>query len=302
MNISVSDSSAKDYILLVLLALIWGMSFSLIKVGVAQIGPISLAAGRLVVAAALLFAWLRFIKQTKLDCSWPSVFCYMVVGLFGNSIPFTLIGWAETTLDSSLVAMLMGCMPLVTIVLAHWFLQDERINLRSLVGIILGFLGLIVLLGFSVMQNADINGLALFAAMLAAMCYAGTTIFVRKFVTISGLQIATGATLAAALFSVILSGLFEAPMTMPWNINALMPLILLGIFPTALASLLYYYLVRRMGATRFSQINYIIPLFGGLIGIVFLNEQSHWQMWLALVLILFGIYMVHGARLKEVDS
>ncbi len=287
---------AIDYMLLVLVAAIWGTSFALIKVGVAEIGPATLAAGRIVIAAIALTIWLVAIKRVRLPLSKSAISAYVVIGLLGNALPFTLIGWSELTLDSAMVAVLMGVMPVFTIVMAHFFLEDEPFSLRALLGIGFGFSGLLVLLGFSVWQGTQYELVAQLIAVLASLCYASVTIFVRKFVTESGLEVATGALIAASIFALIIAFVFENPTQMGWNLRAVLPMTLLGLFPTALASVLYLHLVRRLGATRFAQINYIIPVFGSIVGFVFLGEQAHWRMWLALALVLTGIYLVHGAR------
>lgn len=285
-----------EYLLLVFVAAIWGLSFSLIKVGVAEIGPATLTAGRIMVAAVAMTIWLRFVQRIKLNLSFDSLVNYAVIGFFGNALPFTLIGWSEQTLDSSMVAIMMGVMPLFTIVMAHYYLDDEPFAARALSGIGLGFAGILVLLGFSMWHGVQNEVWAQITVLVASLCYAGVTIFVRLRVRASGVEVATGALIAASLFSLVLAFTFESPFELVWTTRALVPMVLLGLFPTALASVLYFRLVRNLGATRFAQINYIIPLFGGFVGFVFMGEEAHWRMWLSLALVLSGLYMVHGAR------
>ena len=285
-----------DYLLLLLVAAIWGTSFSMIKIGVTEIGPATLTAGRIIIAALALVIWLRFIRRIRLDLSAPAILSYAVIGLFGNALPFTLIGWSEQTLDSSLTAVLMGIMPLFTVIMAHYFLEDEPFSSRALTGIGLGFSGLLMLLGASAWNGADNELLAQITVLVASLSYAGVTIFVRRQVTASGIEVATGALIAGTIFAFIFAFTLENPTQMDWNLRAVIPMTLLGLFPTALASVLYFRLVRNLGATRFAQINYIIPVFGSIIGVFFMGEQTEWRMWMALALVLSGIFMVHGAR------
>ncbi len=286
----------KEYLLLLLLAAIWGTSYSMIKIGVTEIGPATLTAGRIFTAAVALTIWLVLVRRTRLDLTAHAIGCYAVIGLFGNALPFLLIGWSEQTLDSSLTAVLMGVMPLFTVVMAHFYLDDEPFSSRSMMGIALGFSGLLVLLGFSAWQGTGNELLAQITVLVASLFYAGVTIFVRRKVKASGVMVATGALVAATLFSLIFAFTLENPTEMNWSLRAVVPMTLLGLFPTALASVMYFRLVRSLGATRFAQINYIIPVFGSIIGVYWMAEQTEWRMWVALALVLSGIFLVHGAR------
>ena len=282
--------------MLLLIAAIWGTSYSMIKIGVGEIGPATLTAGRILIAALALLIWLVFFQRQRLDLSARAIICYAVIGLFGNALPFTLIGWSEQTLDSALTAILMGIMPLFTLVMAHYFLEDEPFTRRALAGIGLGFSGVLVLMGFSAFQGIGNELLAQAVVLIASLSYAGVTIFVRRYVTASGLVIATGALVAGSVFSLIFAFTLEDPGQMAWNLRAVLPMVMLGLFPTALASVLYFRLVRSLGATRFAQVNYIIPVFGSIIGVWFMGEQVELRMWVALGLVLSGIFLVHGAQ------
>lgn len=295
-NDLLNPSIAKEYLLLLMVAAIWGTSFGLIKVGVSEIGPFSLTAGRILIAALALSLWTAMNQSVKLDLSRPALLSYMVVGLFGNALPFALIGWSSQTLDSSMVAILMGIMPLFTLAMAHFFLEDEPFSARAIMGISLGFSGLLVLLGFSVWEESMAVVIAQSVVMVATLSYAGVTVYVRRYVTKSGIEMATGAMISASLFSITAAFVFENPSQMSWTPRAVVPMAMLGLFPTALASVLYFRLVRNLGATRFAQINYIIPVFGSIIGATFLDEQISLRMWAALILVLSGIFLVHGAR------
>ncbi len=259
-------------------------------------GPLTLVAGRIVLAAIMLLAWLCLIKRVKLDFSPLSLWHYLVVGVLGHSVPFALISWGEIYIDSSIAAILMGVMPIFTVILAHFFLRDERFKPLTLVGISFGFAGLLTLVGVSALQGKISNTLGEAAAIAGAVSYASVTIFVRRNVTQPTQQIATGAMVVAAAVSTALAFMFESPLAVPWNAQTLLPVAYLGLFPTALASLLYFHLVRRIGATSFSQVNYIIPLIGSLIGVLFMGEAISARIWVALFLILIGIALVRRAQ------
>ena len=285
-----------DYAVLFLLALIWGSSFGMIKVGVEHISPLTLVAGRVAIAALILYAWLRLVRRDKLELSAFSLWHYLVVGLLGHSIPFSLITWSETFIDSSVAAVLMGVMPIVTAVLAHFFLKDEPFDRLKLLGIAFGFGGLVTLLGTTALKGLGSHTVAQLVTVVAAISYASVTIYVRRYVQQSGLQIATGAMIVATITSTLIALTFESPLQLEWTVASIAPIFYLGVFPTAVASLLYFQLVRKIGATSFSQVNYIIPLVGSLIGVVFMGESPKLRMWLALCLILIGIALVRRAQ------
>ncbi len=285
-----------DYAVLFLLALIWGSSFGMIKVGVEHISPLTLVAGRVAIAALILYAWLRLVRRDELELSASSLWHYLVVGLLGHSIPFSLITWSETFIDSSVAAVLMGVMPIVTAVLAHFFLKDEPFDRLKLLGIAFGFGGLVTLLGTTALKGLGSHTVAQLVTVVAAISYASVTIYVRRHVQQSGLQIATGAMIVATITSTLIALTFESPLQLEWTVASIAPIFYLGVFPTAVASLLYFQLVRKIGATSFSQVNYIIPLVGSLIGVVFMGESPKLRMWLALCLILIGIALVRRAQ------
>ncbi len=285
-----------DYTLLLLVALIWSTSFSAIKIGVGEIGPATLAAGRITLAAVCLWLWLAVIKRQPLPFSLMTIRHYLFVGLLGNAVPFTLIGIGEVTISSSLAAILMGLMPLITFALAALFLQDEKFNLTSLFGVALGFSGLLILVGLSALDQLGGEVRAQLLVLLGAASYATVTIYVRLFVTLPGPQIATGAMVMASIGTLIYAFKVETPLEYGWSQTALAAVIYLGLIPTALASLLYFHLVRTLGATTFAQINYLIPIFGSLIGIIWMGEPIQWRIIISLTLILSGIAFVRWSH------
>ncbi|MEA3291905.1 MAG: DMT family transporter [Pseudomonadota bacterium] len=280
-----------DYLLLLTLALIWSSSFVLIKIGVGSIGPLSLTAGRLTIAAVLLALWL-YLRGERLPADRRSLGMFLFIGFFGNALPFTLIGWGELHVDSSLAAILMGIMPISTALLAHLFIPDEPFTPRVLAGMACGFGGLLVLVGVSVLEGLSGAVLAQLAILGGAISYSVTTVTVRLRAHLSGTKMATGAMLAGALLSVPAALLLEAPFSTTATSESLVSMLLLGLFPTALASVIYFRVVRNLGATTFSQLNYLIPVFGSLLGILLLGEQLEWKMIAALGLVLTGIALI----------
>ncbi len=286
----------KDYLLLLLLALIWSVSFLLIKIGVATIEPVTLTAVRMTIGAAVLVPCL-LIQKIGLPLNKRALWLYLVVGFMGNTMPFILISWGETRIDSSLAAILMGIMPIVTFVLAHYFIPDEPMTMRKVFGLCLGVGGLLTMVGWSVLAGAgSANLLGQLSVLAGAISYGITTVFVRTQPAFAGIQMATGALLAGAAIGIPLAFFLEEPLSMTPSIQSIQALVLLGVFPTALAALIYFRVLHRLGAMTFSQLNYIIPIFGSLWGVLLLGELLHARMLIALIFVLGGVYLIRSRR------
>ena len=285
--------SLRNFVILLLLSLIWGASFLFIKVAVATIPPFSVAFGRTALAAVLLYLVLRS-RGLKMPAWGPVWGTFLLMGLFNGAVPYTLITWAEIHIDSGLAAILNALMPLYTVLLAHLFTGDERLNWMKVVGIFLGFLGVVALIGPAALGGLGRHVLAQLAVMAAALCYAIAIIFGRRLREITPLVSATGQLFCAALLTLPMILLFDAPWTLSPSLISLGALSCLSLLGTALAYLLYYYLLRRIGSTNLSLVTYLLPITGVFWGALLLGERLHWSAFLALGLILAGIAGVNN--------
>ena len=202
-----------DYLFLLLLALIWSASFTLIKIGVSTIAPFTLTAARMLIAAMILSLCLA-VKKTKLPLNRRALLLYFMVGLIGNVLPFTFINWGEIYINSSLASIMIGAMPICTFVLAHYFLPDESMTMRKVFGLCLGFGGLLTIVGWSVLAGVgSAHVLGQLAVLVAAISYGITTVFVRSQQSFGGIEMATGATLVGSAIGIPLAFLFEDPLS-----------------------------------------------------------------------------------------
>ncbi len=285
----------KDLSLLLLLACIWSSSFVLIKVGVQTLPPLTLASGRMLLAALLLLAF-----AFRQGFAWPRELAvwrgFLVIGVVGNALPFTLIHRGELTVESGLTAILMGVMPIATAVLAHFFTRDEPLNRLRFAGVVMGLVGLLVLLGRDAVAGLGAHLSAEAAILCGALCYALTAVYVRRTAPPSGTLMAAGSLSVGALCLVPFALWLEQPWLLQPSAASLAAMLALGIFSTGLAALLFFHLIRQVGATYFSQVNYLIPVLGVGWGWALLAEQPTWQAWLALGCILTGVVLVNRAR------
>lgn len=284
-----------DYALFAVVALTWSSSFLFIKVAVADIGPWSITAGRIVIAAVILYGFLKMrgLSLPQAPSAWAR---FAFVGVVGNVIPFFLIGYGEQTVDSGLAAILMGVMPVVTIVLAHLLIPDEPFTLRRGAGVAMGFGGVVVLVGVDALGGFGTSTVAQLAVLGGAVCYSISTVFVRRAVTISGPLMAAGSQIVGAMVVVPLALAIERPWHYSPSPSSLVAVVMLGVFSTAIAMLIYFRLVKQLGAGKLSQVNYLIPVLGAAWGMLFLGERFNPSTFVALAMVLAGIAIVSGRR------
>lgn len=264
----------------------------LIKVGVESIPPLTLTASRLAIGAILLVAYAAGGGHS----AWTNPRAwgiFLFIGFFGNALPFTLISWGEVHIDSGLAAILMGIMPVTTAVLAHFFTADERLSVRRTCGVAIGFAGLLFLVGWQALTHIGTAVLAQLSVLGGAICYAVTTIFARRNADLPGRVLAAGATVAGTLLTLPMALVLERPWELSPSAHSVTAVILLGLFPTGVATLIYFHLVKAVGATFLSQVNYLIPILGVGWGVVLLHERVTLQAIIALILVLIGVSLVN---------
>ncbi len=278
----------RDYLLLIFLAAIWGSSFMLIKVAVETIPAVPMTTARLLVAAIVMTA-IALASGQKFPRGIRVWILIALVAVFGNAVPFGLISWGEESVDSGLAAIMMAIMPLTTLLLAHIFTTDEKLNRWKLAGVILGLIGLIVLMGPNKLLTLGGDALHQLAIALAAVFY-GISALLVKFIKDVPVRILTAGILILSAISIMPVALLtsNAALISP-SMPSILATIILGIFQTAIAGLIAYFIIRKLGATFFSQLNFIVPLFGVLFGVVFLAEKPGLNAILALSIILTGI-------------
>jgi drug/metabolite transporter (DMT)-like permease len=280
-----------DYLLLLLLGAVWGSSFLLIKVAVATIPPITVATGRIGIGAIVLA-----LMVAARGRAWPrdkrSWLLLLVMGTIGNAIPFSLINWGETHIDSGLTAILMSTVPLATIMLAPAFVHDEPVTPGKLLGVAFGMAGVAVLIGPGALMGAHGELLGEIAVTGAALCYAVNGLVARQLPPMPVEVISAGTLLSASLVGLPLSLAAERPWAAAPSVLSLGALALLGVLNTAGGYLLLFRLVVRAGAGFASLNNFLVPLFGVMWGVLLLEERPSPRAVAGLALIFAGLAAV----------
>ncbi|MGB8273704.1 MAG: DMT family transporter [Alphaproteobacteria bacterium] len=288
--------SRRDIALLFGLSAIWGASFLFIKVAVGTIPPLTVVAGRLVGAALVLYAIAR-LRGVRLPSDARAWIPFAAIGLTGNVVPFFLIAWGETRIDSALAAILIGTMPIFTVLIAHGFTGDERLTKARIGSVLLGFAGLVVLVGPFAL--AGLGGQIWFqgAILLAAVSYGGTAVYGRVPARLSSDVTATASTIAAAAIALPLCLVVDQPWTLSPSSVSIAAVGALAVLSTALGSLMFFSLLGSGGANFAALSNYLIPLCGALWGVLLLGERPGATAGIALVLILGSVALASRGRL-----
>ena len=277
-----------------LLGLVWGSSFLWIKIAVGYMGPLTVAAMRQLLGLGGLLVVMAVLRQ-PFPRGRRTLLAYLVLGTLQSAVPFALIAWGETRIDSGLAAILNGTMPLFTILIAHFWLHDEKITPARLAGLVAGFGGVAVL-GSRDLDAGALRGTVWgqLALLIATLSYAAASTFSRRYLREQPpLVQATMVVLVgdALLWSSV--GIAERPLHLPAAALPWIALAWLGLLGSCLAYLLYFYLITAWGPTRASLVTYVFPLIGLVLGIAFLGETVDWHLVLGSLLVVSGIIVVN---------
>lgn len=289
-----------DWVLFVLLGFFWGSSYLFIKIGVdAGLLPFTLVAVRLGIGLLLLAAVVAVARE-PLPRSARMYGHLLVLAAFSVAIPFSLITWAEQSVGSALAAVLNGSVPLFVILIAAVFLRDEPITVNRLAGLVVGFGGVAILVGFDPATLAA-GDLAPKAALIgSSVSYAIGAVYARRMV--HGLRPMIAALFQVAFafaISAMLALAFERPITIPARGDAIFAVVWLGLLGSGAAYLVFYRLLGRWGATRTSLVAYLLPVVGIVLGALVLGEAVDARLVAGTALVIGGIALVNarwGAR------
>ncbi|MCG8494226.1 MAG: EamA family transporter [Sneathiellales bacterium] len=284
----INKAQPLDYFALLMLALMWSSSFLFIKIAVATLTPLTIASGRMLIAALFLYAILKF-RGHSLPTDKESWKFFILIGLIGNSIPFFLISWAELTVDSSVAAILIGAIPLFSFLIGHFFTTDERLNIPRILGVITGLVGIVVMIGIDSLSNLGLNALSQLAVLAGGFGYVSASFIARKMPPMDPVARASGVLITASLMSVPFCLYLDKPWTLEPSLSSVGAVFILGIFATAIATLILFFVIMRAGATFVSLNNYINPVLGVAWGYLFIGEVPVPQTWAGLVLITAGL-------------
>jgi drug/metabolite transporter (DMT)-like permease len=287
--------SLLNWALLIILGIIWGGSFMGAKLALAGFGPMTVAALRLVIATIILvcFAYIFRNGLPKWNTATDKrIWLHILgMGLLTNAIPFTLLNWGQLRVSSGFAGISMAVVPLLVLPLAHFLVEGDQMSRRKVFGFLIGFAGVVTLVGPSNFMDASQNPLetiARIACIGAACCYAIGSIITRRCPPVGLLSYSAAGLLVGTIGMVPIALYFEGIPAIP-DPKAALAIVYLGLFPTALATIMLVYVINKAGPTFMSLVNYQVPIWAIIFGVVFLNEELPASFLGALVLILLGL-------------
>ena len=289
-----TQSTVKHWALLAYLVLVWGFAFALIAVALESFHPLFIVWSRLWMGALVVWCAWRWRQQRWFLGRewWPRL---TVLSLTGNIIPFSLIAWAEQSVPSAEVGILMALMPIATLLLAHWLLKHEPLTWKRFAGVLVGFAGVVLLVGDDLLSagaSGQWPGQA--AALLATVSYAFNGVYAKRLPAENPVALSVG-TLAIGTLLLAVPALWAqlaGPSLTTVTMGAAGVLGILGVMATGVATWCYFVVVTERGPGFLSTINYLIPAVAFAAGTVFLAEPWGWEHLIALGMILVGVGLI----------
>jgi drug/metabolite transporter (DMT)-like permease len=283
-----ATSNAREYVLLLVLAILWGASYTFIRLGVATIPPVTLIAARTLIGGVLLFAILaaRGIAMPHDVASWRQ---FLVQALLNSVVPFTLIAWAEKTVEAGLTTILCSTSPIFTFLITFAITRHEPATFTKLLGVLSGIIGICLIVGFEALNDIGTELVADLSLIAAALCFSGAAIFGRSFGALDPMAPAAGSMLCGSIVLIPISFAAEQPWTIAPSMTSVMALIGLSVFSTACAFAVYFRLLRTLGSVGVTAQAYLRVPIGVGIGMLFLGESLAPSAAIGLACVVIGV-------------
>ena len=285
---------------LFLLSLLWGSSFFFYKILVAALPPVTVVLGRVAIAAIAMNLWL-LVQRQSMPLAPPLWRRFLLLGFLNNVVPFILVAWGETRIESGMASILNATTPIFMAVVVHWGTADEKFSWKTALGIACGILGVVVLAGGGTIGGNNLWGAL---AVLGASCaYGFGGVYSRRFGDLPPLVAATGQTTGAALLMLPLSLIIDRPWTLApaltqTGATVWLSLLAIALVNTAWAYLVYYRIVAGTGAIYVSLVTFLIPPVALLLGAAFLGEAITARALIGMAVIALGLAAIDGRLIR----
>ena len=287
-----------DYILLVLLALIWASAFFNIKIATYSFGPVTIALLR-VFFGAIPVLILCFYKKIKVEAFSKDWYWFAIIGFINLVVPFFLISYGVKSVQSNLAAILMSTTPLSSTILGHYYTKNEKFNFTKTIGILIGFAGIVYLFSDNILINEN-NFISAILILVGSTCYVIGGVLTLKIKEKKNENVTGSILIWAVIILIPLSFFIEKPWTYNPSIQSTVSVIYLGLVSTGIAWLLRFKILVDNGLIFQSQVSYLIPIFGTILSYIFLKELITVKVLISLIAVVIGIYFVRRVGDKKV--
>ncbi|PRD50938.1 DMT family transporter [Phyllobacterium myrsinacearum] len=283
-----TPSLVRELALLAVLATLWGASYTFIRVGVETIPPITFIAARTLIAGGLLLAIIRLrgLALPRDPAMWKRFF---IQACINSVVPFTLIAWAELTVNAGLATILNSTTPIFAFLLTVLITRHEAVTTRKVFGVAAGVVGISLIIGLEAFNGIGKELVAQLAIVAATISYAAAAIFGKGFKNLDPMMPAAGSMLCGAVILIPVSLVVDRPWTLAPSAHSLLALLGLAVFSTALAFVIYFRLINTLGTVGTTSQAYLRVPIGVGIGVLFLGESLSSTAWIGLICVIAGV-------------
>jgi drug/metabolite transporter (DMT)-like permease len=289
-----------DYALLTILALIWSSAFFNIKIATYSYGPVTIAFLR-TFFGAIPVVGLCLVKKIKIEAFSKDWYWFAAIGMINLVIPFFLIAYGVQKVQSNLAAILMASTPLSATVLAHFFTDNEKISLTKILGVLVGFSGIVFLFSDNILINES-NFTSALLILIGSTFYVVGGLLTLKISNKKNENVTASILIWGTIFLIPITIFTEKPWNLNPSIDSTISLVYLGVVATGLAWLLRFRILKTNGLVFQAQVAYLIPIFGIILGYIFLKELITPKVLISVVAVIIGIYLVKKSNSKKITS
>ena len=285
-----------EWTMLVLLSMLWGGSYFFVEIALTEWSPLLIVGVRVVIASVVIWG-IVLAAGLPVPRSFSAWAAFFWMGLLNNIVPFLLIVWGQKEIESGLAGILTAAAPIFSVIVAGVWLKDEPVTRPRLFGAVLGLIGVAVLIGPKALAGVDVNLLAQVAVLGAALSYAFAGVYARRFtrMNIDPIVAASGQLLMSSFIMILLVLAFDSlSELMESSAKVWISVIVMAVFSTALAYILYFRLLATAGATNAILVTLLIPVTAILLGALFLDEHLQWLHFLGMAVIALGLSVIDG--------
>lgn len=296
-----SSMKPAEWGMLLLLSVFWGGSFFFVEIALRDFQPFTLVFLRVTLAAFILIG-VVYISGQDLPASLRVWGAFFILGALNNAIPFCLIVWGQTRIDSGVASILNATTPIFTVLLAHMFTSDERLTLRKFFGVLIGFLGVYIMMKPELKDGFSWRGLGQVAVLGAAVSYGVAGIFGKRFKKTSPVVNSAGMLICSSLMMLPLAIIIDSPWELSPSLEAVAAVFGIAIISTVAAYLIYFRILATAGATNVLLVTFLIPISALLLGVGVLGEVIKVLEYIGMGCIFIGLIIIDGRILKWIKK